>query len=83
MHPCDIQVYQAAKEANRDAGYEALFDIFQSIEYFLNRLDIYSKIPSTAAMTEVVVKILVELLSVLALTTKKMKQGRYSESVFA
>jgi hypothetical protein len=33
-------------------------------------------------MTEIVVKIMVELLSILALTTKQIKQGRPSESGF-
>jgi hypothetical protein len=33
-------------------------------------------------MTEIVVKILVELLSTLALATKQIKQGKSSESVF-
>jgi hypothetical protein len=46
---------------------------------FLNRLDIYTRIPPTAAMTEVVVKILVELISTLTLATKQVKQGRPSE----
>ena len=32
-------------------------------------------------MTDIVVKILLELLSVLALATKQIKQGRFSESV--
>jgi hypothetical protein len=63
-------------------GYDVLVDLLESIEHFLNRLDIYTKIPPTAAMTEVVVKILVELLSTLALATKQIKQGKPSESVF-
>jgi hypothetical protein len=33
-------------------------------------------------MTEMVVRILVELLSTLALATKQIKQGKLSESVF-
>ena len=33
-------------------------------------------------MTEIVVKIMVELLSTLALATKQIRQGRLSESVF-
>ena len=53
------------------------------MELFLNRLDIYTKVPPTPAMTEVVVKIMVELLSTLALATKQVRQGRPSESVFA
>ncbi|KAH9068102.1 hypothetical protein EDB83DRAFT_2595581 [Lactarius deliciosus] len=58
------------------ASYDALVDIFESAENFLRRLDIYTKIPPTMAMTEVIVKILVELLSTLALATQQVKQGR-------
>ncbi len=56
-------------------------ELLESIEHFLKRLDIYTKVPPTEAMTEMVVKILVELLSTLALATKQIKQGRPSESV--
>jgi hypothetical protein len=59
-----------------------LVDLLELIEHFLNRLDIYTKIPPTVAMSEMVVKILVELLSALALVTKQIKQGKPSESVF-
>jgi hypothetical protein len=48
----------------------------------MNRLDIYTKIPPTDAMTEIVVKILVELLYTLALATKQIKRGKPSKSVF-
>ena len=61
--------------------YSALADLLQSIGHFLNRLEIYTEIPPTEAMNEMVVKILVELLSTLALTTKELKQGKFSESV--
>ena len=57
-------------------------NLLESIEHFLKRLDIYSKVPPTPAMTEIIVKILVELLSSLALATKQIRQGRSSESVF-
>ena len=57
-------------------------DLLESIEHFLKRLDIYTKVPPTPAMTEMVVKILVELLSILALATKQIRQRRPSESVF-
>jgi len=53
------------------------------IEHFLNRLDIYTRIPRTPAMYEMVIKIMVELLSTLALATRELKQGRSSESVLA
>ncbi len=70
----DVQAYQAVKGVIDD--YNRLVDLFESIEQFLNRLEIYTKVPHTVAMTEIIVKILVELLSILALTTKQIKQGR-------
>jgi hypothetical protein len=45
-----------------------------------NACDIYIKIPPTTAMTEIVVKIIVELLSRLAVAAKQMKQGQPGES---
>jgi hypothetical protein len=63
------------------ASYEPLFDLLESIDHFLNRLDIYTRIPPTPAMDEIVAKIMVELLSTLALATKELKQGRSSEFI--
>jgi hypothetical protein len=36
------------------------------------------KIPTTTTMTDIIVKIMVEVLTVLALATKQIKQGRFS-----
>src|SRR5882672_310977 len=52
--------HQAIKDINK--SYDTLVDLFESFESFLRRLDIYTKIPSTTAITEVIVKILAELL---------------------
>lgn len=49
------------------------------MENFLHRLKIYIEVPSTPALTGIIVKIMVELLSVLALATKQIKQGRFSK----
>ena len=65
------------------ASYDALVDIFECIESFLRRLSIYTEIPPTPAMTETIIKIMVELLSVLALATKQISQGRFSMSLLA
>jgi hypothetical protein len=54
--------------------------LLESIGHFLNRLEIYTEISPTDAMNEMIIKILVELLSTLALTTKETKQGKLSES---
>ncbi len=46
---------------------------------FLQRLEVYSGTPLTPAMTEVLGKIMAEVLSIFALVTKEMKQRRFSE----
>lgn len=46
---------------------------------FLRRLEVYTTIPHTPEMRDIIVKILVEVLSVLALATKQIKQGRFSK----
>ena len=65
------------------SSWDALFELLELIEHFLNRLDKYTRIPRTPAMDQMVVKIMVELLSTLALATRELKQGRSSESVLA
>ena len=72
---------QAAKGIT--SSWDALIELLESIEHFLNRLDIYTCIPRTPAMDEIVVKIMVELLSTLALATRELKQGRSSEPILA
>ena len=80
-YSCDIRVSQAFKGITAD--FDALVDFLESIELFLKRLDIYTKVTPTPAMNEVMVKIMVELISTLALVTKQIKQGRPSEFVFS
>ena len=64
------------------ASYDALVDLFASFETFLSRLGIYAGIPPMPALTSVLVKIIVELISTLAIATKQVKQGRFSEFVW-
>jgi hypothetical protein len=70
---------QNVKDVN--ASYDALLNLFQSIGNFVQRLDIYTKIPSTPVMKKMVVMIMVELLNVLSVATKEMKQGPLSKSI--
>ena len=58
-----------------------LVDLLELIGQVLNRLEIYTEIPPTEAMDEMIAKILVELLSTLALTTRETQRGLLSESV--
>jgi len=63
-----------------DKCNDTLVDLFESFESFLSRLDIYTKIPSTTAITKIIVKILAELLSTISLAIQQVKQGRLSKS---
>jgi len=61
------------------SSYDALLELFECLSSFLKRLDIYINIPPTPIMREIIVKIMAELLSVLALATRQIKQGRLSK----
>ena len=69
-------MHQAADGVS--SSYDALVELFECIGNFLKRLRIYTDIPMTPSMTDVIVKIMVELLSVFALATQQIKQGRFS-----
>ena len=58
-----------------------LIGIFVRIESFFKRLESYTEVRPTAAMTDVIVKIIIEVISILAIATKQIKQGRSSESI--
>ena len=73
-----FDLHQAIKDISK--SYDALVELFESLESFLRRLDIYTKIPSTTPMTKIIVKILIELLSTISLAIQQAKQGRLSES---
>jgi hypothetical protein len=78
---CDIRVNQAAKGVISSG--DVLVDLLESIEQFVLRLDIYTQNPLTPAIVEIVMKIMVELLSTLALVTKELKERRSSKCILA
>ncbi|KAH8997821.1 hypothetical protein EDB86DRAFT_3242994, partial [Lactarius hatsudake] len=58
------------------ASQDAFVDIFERIESFFRRLEEYSEVPTTEAMKDIIVKIMVEVLGIFGIVTKEMKQGR-------
>jgi hypothetical protein len=68
---------QAAKGVR--ASHEALLDIFERIEMFTRRLEVYTEVPATPEMMAMMVQITVEVLSILGIATKEIQQGRASE----
>jgi hypothetical protein len=57
----------------------ALIEIFERMENFFQRLEIYTEVSPTPEMIEMIVKIMVEVLSILGIATREIKQGRTSE----
>ena len=62
-----------------EASQDVLIDVFERIENFFRRLEIYTEVPPTLAMTDMMVKIMVEVLDILGTATKEMKESRASK----
>ena len=58
-----------------------LIDIFVRIESFFKRLESYTEVRPTEAMSDVIVKIMIQVLSILAIATKQIKQGQSGVSL--
>ena len=67
---------QAAKDVR--ASQNTLIDVFERIEMFFRRLETYTQVPPTTEMIDMIVQIMVEVLSILGIATKAIKQGRMS-----
>ena len=70
---------QAAKDASASQG--RIIDAFNRVEHFFRRLEIYTVLTPTAAMSDMIVEIMVEVLTILAIATKEMKLGRLSKLI--
>ena len=70
-------MYQTAKDVRE--GQDTLVDIFDRVENFFRRLETYTEVPMTANMMDITIKIMVEVLCILGIATKEIRQGRASE----
>ena len=61
------------------ADQDNLIDIFECMENFFQRLELYTRVSPPPEMIGIIVKIMVEVVSILGIATKKMKQGRLSK----
>ncbi len=77
MGHCNAYTPQVAKDAR--ASQENLIDIFERIEMFFRRLETYTQVPPTTEMMGTITQIMVEVLSILGVATKEIKQGRLSK----
>jgi hypothetical protein len=46
---------------------------------FFRRLDVYTALTPTSEMTDLIIQIMAEVLSILGIATKEIKQGRMSK----
>ena len=70
-------ISQAVKDAH--ASQDTLIDVFERIEMFFRRLEIYTEVPLTTEMMDIIIQIMVEVLLILRIATKELKQGRLSK----
>jgi hypothetical protein len=80
ISPCrryNTYIPQAAKDVRADQ--DILVDIFERVENFFRRLEVYTNVPPTTEMMEMIVQIMVEVLSILGIAMKEIKQSRMSE----
>ena len=71
--------HQAAQAVSASQG--ALVDLFERIDNFFRRLEAYIELPPIGGMTDIIVKVMVEVLLILALATREITQGKLSESL--
>ena len=70
-------IFQAAKDVR--GSQDTLMDIFEHIEMFFRRLEVYAEVPPTTEMMDTIILIMVEVLSILGVATKEIRRGRTSE----
>jgi hypothetical protein len=64
---------------NATASHKTLIHLFERIHFFLQRLKSYTRIQLTEELTELLGKIMAQLLSILAISTKMMADNKLSE----
>ncbi|KAH8978398.1 ankyrin repeat-containing domain protein [Lactarius akahatsu] len=64
------------------ASREVLVELFDRIESFFQRLRIYTTVPRSPAVTDELAKILAEVLSILGIATKGIKERQISGCIF-
>jgi hypothetical protein len=73
----NAHIFQAAKDAR--ASQDILIDVFERVEMFFRRLEIYTELPSTMEMIDTIIQVMAEVLSILGIATKEIRQGRMSK----
>jgi hypothetical protein len=68
--------FQAVRDVR--ASHGTIVEIFERMEFFFMRLVTYIEVQPTAEMRDIIIKIMVEVLSILAITTKEINRHQMS-----
>ena len=60
------------------ASEDALFEVFERLEAFFRRLEIYTEAALDPRLVDIVGKIMAEVLNILGITTNEIKNSRMS-----
>ncbi len=63
------------------ASRDTVVHIFNRMEGFFRRLETYTEVPTTDAMKDIIIKIMVEVLGIFGTVTKEIKQNLASNSI--
>ena len=58
---------------------DVLAELFERIGYFFTRLENYTRVTPTPAMSEIITEIMVEILRIFGIATKELRRGSTSE----
>jgi hypothetical protein len=61
------------------ASKDILAELFERIGLFFTRLETYTEVTPTPAMTDITIKIVVEVLTIFGIATKELRRGSASE----
>jgi hypothetical protein len=56
-------------------------ETFEYIEMFFRRLEVFTEVRPTEEMMDMIIQIMVEVLSILGIALKKIKQGRIGKQL--
>ena len=65
------------------ANYDPFVDLFGYVEIVLKRLKIYAEVSVIPGVTQILVKIMTELVFVFAIATKEVQDGLHGESILS
>ena len=71
-----MSIFQAVRDVR--ASHSTIIEVFERIESFFLRLETYIEVQPTTEMRDIIVKIMVEVFSILAIATKEINQHRIS-----